>query len=98
MCEWRPDFEKLEKRQDEFDQRLIRVETKQNEQTQMMRDGFADMKAQMQNLYAERAEWGKWLRGALTAVGVWLGKWGGVIILAALGLANVRNIAECFGS
>ena len=97
MCD-KATYTALEERVDGIDQRLTRVETRQNEQTQMMRDGFADVKSQMQNLYAERAEWGKWLRGALTAVGKWLGKWGGVIILAALGLANVKNIAECFGS
>lgn len=94
MCEWRPNFEAMERRQDEFDARLTRVETTMDETKQIVREGFADIKATMHDAYAEKIAWGDWARHALTDCGKWLGKWGGVIILAALGLSNAKSIAE----
>ena len=94
MCDWRPDFEKMEKRQDEFDARLVRVEAKQDEHTAMIREGFADVKAQLHDAYAEKVAWGDWARHALTEVGRWLGKWAPVIICVAIGVGNAKNIAE----
>lgn len=94
MCDWRPDFEAMEKRVDGIDKRLVGVETKQSEQTQMMREGFADVKAQLHDAYAEKVAWGDWARHALTEVGRWIGKWAPVVLLVAIGVGNARNIAQ----
>lgn len=94
MCDWRPDFEAMEKRVDGIDKRLVGVETKQSEQTQMMREGFADVKAQLHDAYAEKVAWGDWARHAMTEIGKWLGKWSPVIICVAIGAGNAKNIVE----
>lgn len=94
MCDWRPDFEAMEKRVDGIDKRLVGVETKQSEQTQMMREGFADVKAQLHDAYAEKVAWGDWARHALTEVGRWIGKWAPAVLLVAIGVGNARNIAQ----
>lgn len=98
MCDWRPNFEALEKRVDGIDSRLTKVETTLGEVRKSVEGGIADLKQQIFVLYQERAEWGKWLRGAITAVGQWLGRWGGIIILAALGLSNFKTISEVIKS
>ena len=45
-------------------------------------------------LIESKVKWGEWARSSLSSVGVWLGKWGGIIILAALGLSNAKSIAD----
>lgn len=94
MCDWRPDFEKMEKRQDEFDARLVRVEATQNELKEMVKIGFAEIKAQFHDMYADKIAWSDWARNALTEVGKWLGKWSPVVLLVAIGVGNARNIAQ----
>lgn len=89
-------YDKLEERIDNHECRLNKIETSLDETKQIVREGFADVKTTMSNLYAERAEWGKWARESLTACGKWFAKYGGIIILAALGLANIKNIAAFY--
>ena len=95
-CKLAERVESLDARVDVIDQRVTRVETKQNEQTQMIREGFADVKAQLHDAYAEKIAWGDWARHALTDCGKWLGKWGTVIILAAIGMGNSDKIVSWF--
>lgn len=93
MCD-EENYEALEGRVDEIDQRLTRVETRQNEQTQMMRDGFADVKTQLCAIYSEKAKWGEWARNAMTRAGEWFAKWGTIIIIAAIGMGNGDKIGS----
>ena len=96
-CKLQERVEQIDQRVDGIDQRLTRVETRQNEQTQMMREGFADIKAQLHDVYAEKVAWGDWARHALTACGKWGGKWGAIITAAAIGMGNLDKIAKFFG-
>lgn len=79
MCEWRPDFEAMDKRVDDIDTRLTRVETSLvdiREENKRGREdnqrGFDEIKQQLNNLYAERAEWGKTAREIVRKVVTWL--------------------------
>lgn len=93
MCD-HAHYEVLEARLDDHEKRLVRIETAQDELKGLVREGFADTKAQFHDLYADRIQWNDWARHALTAVGQWLGKWGGIIILAAIGLGNTPRIID----
>ena len=86
----------LDERVDKIDTRLTAVETRQNEQTQMLREGFADVKAQLHDAYAEKVAWGDWARHALTDCGKWLGKWGAIILATAIGVGNLDKITALF--
>ena len=94
MCDWRPDFEKMEKRQDEFEARLVRVEATQNELKDMVKIGFAEVKAQFHDMYSDKIAWSDWARHSLTEVGKWIGKWAPMVLLVAIGVGNARNIAQ----
>lgn len=93
-CKLRERVERIDTRQDDFDQRLTRVETRQTEQTQMMREGFADVKAVLHDAYAEKVAWGDWARHALDNIGKWVGKVAPYIILAAIGFGNADKIGK----
>lgn len=95
-CKLRERVERIDARQDDFDQRLTRVETTMDETKQIVREGFADMKAVLHDAYAEKIAWGDWARHALSDCGKWLGKWGTVIILAAIGMGNSDKIVSWF--
>lgn len=93
-CKLAERVESLDARVDVIDQRVTRVETKQNEQTQMMREGFADVKAALHDAYAEKVAWGDWARHALDNVGKWVGKVAPYVILAAIGFGNADKIGK----
>ena len=95
-CEIAKSLSALDARVDGIDSRLVAVETKQNEHTQTMREGFAEVKAMMHDYYAERVAWGDWARHALNNAGQWLAKYGSIILLVALGLGNAEKIAGLF--
>lgn len=96
MCD-REEFISLEDRVDNLENRMAVVETTVNDMRRENQNGFNDVKQQLQNLYGERKEWSVWLRGALTNVGKWVAKWGGVIIVAAIGFNHLPQILKIFG-
>ena len=93
MCD-RAHFAALEARLDQTEDRLIRVETDLAGTRKVVEDGFADVKTQLGQIYAEKARWAEWSRNALAAIGRWGGRWGGIIILAALGLSSTPAIIK----
>jgi len=97
MCEWRPDFENLDKRVDAMDSRLTKVETKVNEMSDSCKEGFADVKAQLHDIYGEKIAWNEWARHALDNIGHWCAKWGGAIIIAAIGMGNADKVGDFIG-
>jgi len=93
MCD-KAHYESLDERVDAIDTRLTRVETKVKEMSDNCREGFADVKAQLHDLYGEKVAWNEWARHALTDAGRWFGKWGGAIILTAIGMGNADKIGD----
>ena len=71
MCD-RPHFEDLESRVDGIDTRLSVVENTLGVFRDENRRGFDDLKAEIRNIYAERAEWGKTARAIVHKVVLWL--------------------------
>ena len=93
MCD-KAAFAAIEHRLDDHETRLVRLEEKVDTNSADINEGFADVKAQLHDMYAIRIEWNQWAMHALTAVGQWLGRWGGIIILAAIGLGNTPRIID----
>lgn len=83
------DVKQLEFRVDELENRVTAVETK-------ITTGFQDIKNLMQNLFQEKTEWGKFARESLKAIGIWMAKWGPVVLCTAIGLGNLENILKFF--
>lgn len=96
MCD-HAHYEELEDRLDDHEKRLTKIETSLDETKQIVREGFADIKATMHDAYAEKIAWGDWARHALTDCGKWVGKWGAIITAAAIGMGNIDKIANLFG-
>lgn len=92
MCDWRPDFEKMEARQDAMDRRLTSVEATLGEMRKSVEGGLADLKQQLIVLYNERSEWGKWLRMKIPTFLKWLG-W---FIAAVCGLYQIPQVIKQF--
>lgn len=85
-----------EERLDDHESRLSSIETSQGELKSMVKEGFADVRATFHDIYAEKVAWGEWSRHALTEIGKWLGKWGAIIILVAIGFGNADTILSFF--
>lgn len=96
MCD-RAEFNNLEERVDNLEERVAVIEVTVNDMRRENQQGFSDVKNQLQNLYGERKEWSMWLRNALTTTGKWVAKWGGVIIVAALGFNHLPMILKIVG-
>lgn len=79
------DIERIEERVDSLESRMTAVEVQ-------IKTGFQDLKALMQNLFSEKVAWGKFARDSLRAIGVWLAKWGAIVLLAAIGCNQILNI------
>lgn len=92
-----------------LDDRVTKVEDRLDKMEGSLSVGFTQVNAAIQQLATDfgtrmtnldtrliesKVKWGEWARTSLNSVGGWLGKWGGVIILAALGLSNAKSIAE----
>lgn len=91
------DIQNLENRVDNIENRVSRLETSLEDLKASCSTGFQDLKNTLQNLYAERSEWGKFARQALSSVGKWCAKYGAVIVCAAIGLGNLDKILKVFG-
>lgn len=79
----------LDKRVNDIDKRLTVVETGVRDFREESRQGFSDIKMQLNHLYEERAEWGKVAREIVRKLVMWL-MW---LIPALIGL---RWAAERF--
>ena len=88
MCEWRPDFEALDKRVDALETSVAVIKATQSEIREEMHQGFADLKEQVSVIYEERRAWSAWLRTNLPVVGKWIAKWVIIITVAAIGINN----------
>lgn len=95
-CKLRERVESLDERVDGIDNRLTRVETTMGETKQIVREGFADVKAALHDAYAEKVAWGDWARHALDNIGKWVGKIAPYVILAAIGFGNADKIKALF--
>lgn len=77
-------------RVDDVETRLAVVEHSLADSRDENRRGFDDIKMQLNHIYAERTEWGKWAREHL---GVFF-KWLGIIVLAACGINQADKIIQ----
>jgi len=80
-----------------IDTRLTKVETEMKDCRDENRRGFDDLKAQLGHIYAERAEWSKWMRENLPKAAKWIGKWTVILVGVAIGINNLREIVAVFG-
>jgi len=88
MCEWRPNFEELDKRVDALEMSVAVIKATQGEIREEMKQGFSDLKMQVSEIYEERKAWSAWLRANLPVVGKWIAKWVIIITIAAIGINN----------
>lgn len=88
MCEWRPNFEELDKRVDALEMSVAVIKATQSEMREEVKQGFADLKTQINEIYEERKAWSAWLRQNLPVVGKWIAKWVIIITIAAIGINN----------
>ena len=93
MCD-HASYEALKEQLADHESRLVRIETSQSELKEMVKVGFAEVKAQFHDMYSDKIAWSDWARHALTEIGKWLGKWSPVIICVAIGVGNAKNIVE----
>lgn len=94
MCN-RAKYKGLDERIGKCENRLAKVEATVDAMRGEVKEDFALIRAQLNDIYHEKIAWGEWARTALTAVGKWLGKWGAVIILTAIGVGNAPKVVEC---
>ena len=90
-------FHKLVSRVDELEKKMAVMESTQTAMRQEMKDGFADLKTQIGNIYEERKEWSKWMRENLPKAAKWVGKWIVILTGVAIGVSNLRDIVAVFG-
>lgn len=87
---------KIEERMDSFDKRLTTLETKFDSMRGEVKEDLCDIKARLNDIYQEKVAWSEWSRMALSKIGVWLAKWGTVIIFTAIGVGNAEKISKLF--
>ena len=90
-------FHKLVSRVDELEKKMAVMESTQTAMRQEMKDGFTSVKTQLEHIYAERAEWSKWMRENLPNAAKWVGKWIVILTGVAIGVSNLRDIVAVFG-
>ena len=90
-------FHKLVSRVDELEKKMAVMESTQTAMRQEMKDGFISVKTQLEHIYAERAEWSKWMRENLPTAAKWVGKWIVILTGIAIGVSNLRDIVAVFG-
>lgn len=103
---------KLQERVEAMDDRIGKVEVRIDKLESALNSGFTQVNTSIQQLATDfssrmtnidtrlvesKVKWGEWARSSLNAIGRWLAKWGAVVLLVALGLANAKNIASFFG-
>ena len=96
MCD-KEHYESIDARVDALERQVVEIQAVQGQMRSELQRGFDDLKKQMEHIYAERAEWSKWMRENLPSVGKWLGKWTLILIGVAIGVNNIREIASLFG-
>lgn len=86
----------LTTRVDKLEKQMVEVQAVQKQMRSELQQGFADLKAQMEHIYQERAEWSKWMRENLPKVGRWLGKWTIILIGVAIGVNNLPTLIQAW--
>lgn len=99
MCD-KAHYEGLEDRVDAIDIRLTKMESEVMGMRNEMKEGFYDLKEQLGHIYAEKAEWNKWVRESidLKAVGKWVGRWLLIVTFALIGLNHMGDFKKLFSS
>lgn len=87
----------LAERVDKLEKQMVEVQAIQKQMRSELQQGFADLKTQIGNIYAERAEWSKWMRENLPKAAKWIGKWTVILVGVAIGINNLREIVAVFG-
>ena len=87
----------LAERVDKLEKQMVEVQAIQKQMRSELQQGFADLKTQMEHIYAERAEWSKWMRENLPKAAKWIGKWTVILVGVAIGINNLREIVAVFG-
>lgn len=96
MCD-KAHFTEMDARIDALEKEMVELKTVQNQTRSELQQGFDDLKRQMEHIYAERAEWSKWMRENLPSVVKWIGRWTIILVGVAIGINNFREIAAVFG-
>lgn len=90
-------YHALNRRVDELEKKIAVIDSAQAAMRAEMKEGFTGLHEQLSNIYAEKAEWGKWLREKLPPALKWIGKWIVVLTVAAIGVNNLPTILSAFG-
>ena len=103
MCDWKPDFDTLNKRVDGIESRMSQVEHDVGKMRSESQDGFKTLSASVANLahdfgsrmtsmaarlVEEKVKWGDTLRGIVE----WTGKVILICVLAAVGLKYCASL------
>ena len=86
----------LSARVDKLERQMVEVQAVQKQMRSELQQGIADLKAQMEHIYQERAEWSKWMRENLPKAGRWLGKWTVILIGVAIGVNNLPTLIQAW--
>ena len=95
MCD-KAHFDALEERVDDLEKDMAVIKSTQDSMRAEMKQGFTDVKLQLQAFWGERKEWGEFARESLRNIGKWIAKWGTIILFASLGVAWSINVAKQF--
>lgn len=87
-------YRELDRRVDDVEDRLAKVETSLADMRDECRTGFADLKAELVRIYDERSKWGSWARENIGHALKWIG-W---IVLAACGITQSTSLIKLFMS
>lgn len=87
-------YRELDRRVDDVEDRLAKVETSLADMRDECRTGFADLKAELVRIYDERSKWGAWARENIGHALKWIG-W---IVLAACGITQSTSLIKLFMS
>lgn len=85
-------YRELDRRVDDVEDRLAKVETSLADMRDECRTGFADLKAELVRIYDERSKWGSWARENIGHALKWIG-W---IVLAACGITQSTSLIKLF--
>ena len=80
----------LDGRVDGLDKKVAVIDSQVTEMRQENKEGFALVRAQLQDIYGEKVAWGEWLRAHIPSFFKWLG-W---FIAAVCGITQIPRAAS----